>query len=247
MEKIYNYFKDKFDYLTDIYYCEPIILLRYTHDKHIINFEIWNYNEIYAVCENTQECYNDDLAKILEKCDDLDLQQYQIPAYIIDEFISHKFDASGFNDTEVDISIKKDYLYVDLRKIINNVMREIIIVSFGERFQKPQLLELGKISIAMPFNCHKTFDVRHMNSAKPHNGGLHDLRGTDEIIQKCIESANKYDIVMKWIVEYIENNNCKVIGIYCRSGHHRSVAVTELLKKHVYPNATIKHLHINRK
>lgn len=134
-----------------------------------------------------------------------------------------------------------------MRKIISNVMREIIIVSFGDRFQKPQLLEFGKISITIPFKSEKTFDVRHMNSAKQRNRGLHDLRGTDEIIQKCIESAHKYDIVMKWIVGYVEHNNSKVIGIYCRTGHHRSVAVTELIKKYVYPNATIKHLHINKK
>ena len=36
------------------------------------------------------------------------------------------------------------------------------------------------------------------------------------------------------------------IGVYCRAGHHRSVAMGEMLKKYVYKNAKIKHLTIHR-
>jgi RNase adaptor protein for sRNA GlmZ degradation len=68
----------------------------------------------------------------------------------------------------------------------------------------------------------------------------------DVLIQKCIESGSKYDFVMNCIIIYIEQHNCKIIGIYYTSGHHRSVALVELIKKHIYLNSNIKHLDINK-
>ena len=136
--------------------------------------------------------------------------------------------------------------YVELRKLIPNPNREILMVSFGEKFKTPSSMEQNKISPEFPFKCDKTFDARHINSSRPKGGGLRDLRGTDEIIQKCIESGSGFEFVMKCIVKSIEQNNYKTIGVYCTAGHHRSVASVELLKKHLYPNAKVKHLHINR-
>ena len=53
---------------------------------------------------------------------------------------------------------------------------------------------------------------------------------------------------MELVVKYIENdkNTSNVIGIYCTAGHHRSVAIIEILKKYIYVDAVVKHLHINR-
>jgi hypothetical protein len=54
---------------------------------------------------------------------------------------------------------------------------------------------------------------------------LRDLRCTDEIIQKCIESGFGFEFVMTRIVKYIEENNSKIVGIYCTTEHHRSCDV----------------------
>jgi len=51
---------------------------------------------------------------------------------------------------------------------------------------------------------------------------------------------------MKNIVKTVERDNCKLIGIYCRAGHHRSVACAELLKRFVYINSNIHHLTIKK-
>lgn len=117
-----------------------------------------------------------------------------------------------------------DYVYSNLKKLIKNPNRDILLVSFGEKFRTPKSMEQTKISDALPFKCEKTFDARHINSSKPKGGGLRNLRGTDEIIQKCVESGSGFEFVINCIVKYIEEHNSKVIGVYCTAGHHRSIS-----------------------
>jgi len=238
LQLIYDDLKLKFiNYEINFY--ETFIWFKYTFEKNIIIFEIYAFNSIDATCENTLESYTDELFDILNTLDYLD--QYEIPTNAIDILISNKFDSSGFDDTqefELDNKIKKDYLYKELLLKIKDPLKDIEFFSFGEtKHPKPHILEQQKL-------YDKTFDARYINSAKPK--GLRDLRGTDEIIQKCIESGSGFDFIMNCIINYIEINNSRIIGIYCRSGHHRSVAVVELLKKHIYVNAKIKHLDINK-
>ena len=233
--------KDKFP-ASQLY--DEMIYFQYKNQEETINFEISDYTTIDATSEKGLS-YNKNLLKILENINS-DITKEEIPCLVIERFISNKFDSAGFDDREMEIPVKMDYVYSNLKKLIKNPNKDILLVSFGEKFRTPKSMEQTKISEALPFRCEKTFDARHINSSKPKGGGLRDLRGTDEIIQKCIESGSGFEFVMTCIVKYIEENNSKIIGVYCTAGHHRSCAVIELLKKHLYPNAKIKHLHINR-
>jgi RNase adaptor protein for sRNA GlmZ degradation len=76
---------------------------------------------------------------------------------------------------------------------------------------------------------------------------MHHLRGTDKIIKKCTEAGSGFSEVITRIVNYIETKEEKKIGIFCTAGHHRSVAVVELLKMYLYKKAQIKHNNIKSK
>lgn len=221
-----------------------LIYLQYKNEEETINFEIYDYTTIDATSEKGIS-YRKDLSKILNESR-LDIPREQIPSHVIERFISNKFDSTGFHDIEIKAPIKMDYVYSNLKKYIKNLNRYILLVSFGEKFRSPKSMEQSEISDALVFKCEKTFDARHINSSKPKGGGLRDLRETDEIIQKCIESGSSLEFVMNCIVKYIEDNYSKIIGVYCSAGHHRSISVIELLKKHLYLNAKVKHLDINR-
>ena len=90
------------------------------------------------------------------------------------------------------------------------------------------------------------FNALHVNSKRPKGVSLKGLRGTDEIIQKGVKAGSGFVKVMTNIVDRTEEHNYVKIGIYCRSGHHRSVACAELLLKFVYPKAIIKHITFNK-
>ena len=239
-----------------INFYESMILLQYKNDDDVINFEIYDITTIDAFSEKTGIQYKKDLVEII-KTISTDILPYQIPSYVIEIFISNLYDSAGFYEEEEEeenenkrkeklFTPKMDTFWKEIKKEIKVKDRKILFVSFGEKFKKPSLMEQNKISIDLPFKCDKTFDARHINSSKPKGGGLHNLRGTDEIIQRCIESGSGFEFVVSCIVKSIEANNYNVVGIYCTAGHHRSVALVELLHKYLYSNAKIKHLHINR-
>lgn len=244
LNQIFDDLKHKFS-TCKITKFETMIYFQYINTEDTINFEIYDHTTIICSSEATGKSYSKDLLEIIKTVFD-DIINYQIPSYAINKFISDKFDSAGFTNVELETPVKMDYLYSELRKIVINPNRDIIFVSFGEKFRSPKSMEQSNISDSMPFKCNKTVDARHINSSKPKGGNLRNLRGIDEIIQKCIESGSGFEFVMRCIIKYIEEHNCKIIGIYCTAGHHRSTAVIELLRKNLYPNAKIKHLHINR-
>lgn len=249
LKEIFFDLKSKFP-TGKIQRCGPILWFQYICDTDTLNFEITDWTTIDVSSEKSNISYKKDLLDIIVKMDPT-IPKHQIPGLAIETLISDLFDSAGFNETEFEEESsektpKMDAYYTELRKMISNPNREILIVSFGEKFKSPISMEQNKISLELPFKCDKTYDARHINSSRPKGGGLRDLRGTDEIIQKSIESGSGFEFVMTCIVKSIEQNNYKTIGVYCSAGHHRSVGCVELLKKHLYPNAKVKHLHINR-
>jgi hypothetical protein len=250
-KNVFNDLKNKFP-SASIELFGPIIWFQYSNELDVLNFEIMDCTTIDVSSEKTGISYKKQLIKIISNLDPT-IAKHKIPSSAIEILISDLFDSAGFNETTTKSELEDDKVnctlntyYDELKKLIVNPNREILIVSFGEKFKSPSSMEQHKISTELPFKCDKTFDARHINSSKPKGGGLRDLRGTDNIIQKCIESGSGFEFVMNCIVKSIEKNNYKTIGIFCTAGHHRSVACVELLKKNLYPNAKIKHLHINR-
>jgi len=119
-----------------------------------------------------------------------------------------------------------------LRRMCKNPEKQKIhIVSWGDKFYKTP-----------PVKPH--FNAKTIGSKKPRN--LRDLRGTDESLQRTIQSAKGFEFFMETIIKKIEADELKVVGIFCTAGHHRSVACAELLKKHVYTSATIQHLTLRK-
>jgi hypothetical protein len=233
-----------------IEFYESMIWLQYRNDDDVINFEIYDNTTIDASSEKTGIQYKKDLVEIIKTVSEHILPN-QIPSYVIETFISNLYDSAGFYEDDDERkeelpTSKMDAFWTEIKKEIKDHNREILFVSFGEKFKKPSSMEQNKISLDLPFRCDKTFDARHINSSKPKGGGLHNLRGTDEIVQRCVESGSGFEFVLSCIVKSIETNNYNVVGIYCTAGHHRSVALVELLHKYLYSNAKIKHLHINR-
>jgi hypothetical protein len=245
MEEIFENIKIKYPKAVNY---GSYIWFQYYNDNDKLNFEIYDYTTIIVSSEITGINFNKEILEIIKTFDDT-IPKFEIPCNAIEILISNLFDSAGFNLTEFeDIETETNEfedIWFELKKIANPE-RNILFVSFGEKFKKPSLMETGKISLDIPYSCNKTFDARHINSSKPKGKSLKDLCGTDEIIQKCIQAGSGFSFVMNCIVKSIENNGYKRVGIYCTAGHHRSVAVVELLKKYLYPKAKIKHLHINR-
>jgi len=229
LEEIFKDLISKFPTNT-IYLYDEFIFFECKFNDNTINFEIYNYNDIIATYGETD--YTDKLKELIQNC--THLPEHQIPAYVIDIFITDEFDDFIGEELNVENMGNKDYLYRELGGLIKNSERNLKIFSFGDKHKNPETTKYDK-----------TFSVKEMNSNRV--TGLHKLRGTDKIIQKCVEAGSGFDNAMTWIVEYIERENPDSIGIYCRAGHHRSVAVVELLKNYVYKNAIIKHLHIYAK
>lgn len=66
--------------------------------------------------------------------------------------------------------------------------------------------------------------------------------GKSEEIQAGIMADPKFPNILNSIVSEVEKNNYTVISISCTKGRHRSVAMAEILKKHIYPQAQVRHL-----
>ena len=254
LDLIYEDLKNKFPSSTINKY-PSMVWFQYSNSADTLDIEIYDWTTIVVSSTITTISYNKEILDIiLKNTETSPIVKHKIPSYAIETLISNLYDSAGFyedssvSDAKIEDKEKSnaEIFWNEMKKLVDST-RKIVIVSFGEKFKSPISMEQNVISKDLPFACEKTFDARHINSKKPKGaGGLHDLRGTDEIIQKTIESGKGFEFVINCIVKSIEEHNYKVIGIYCTAGHHRSVALVELVKKHLYPNAKIKHLHINR-
>lgn len=92
----------------------------------------------------------------------------------------------------------------------------------------------------------RRFNALVICSQKPKHLDLRHVRGTHPDIQKSVQAGKRFEEVMTNVVVTTERDDLHCVGIFCRAGHHRSVACAELLKRHVYPRAVIKHLTLNR-
>jgi RNase adaptor protein for sRNA GlmZ degradation len=111
-----------------------------------------------------------------------------------------------------------------------------VIETYGNKFSKYKHYT----------GVQRRFNALVINSQKPKHVDLRYARGTHREVQKCVASGKRFEEVMTNIVQTTERDNLQSIGIYCRAGHHRSVACGELLHKHVYLKATVHHLTISK-
>jgi hypothetical protein len=222
-------------YGDDVKLYDGLIIMTLMINGHPVTFEISGYTTILAYSNESE--YFDDIHRILLSLDTFDGNTSIVPTKVIQLFIKELKDESGFDDTiDVDDS-KIDETYWDFLKSKAIVDRKIVVHTFGNKFKQ------------YDHWCHKVdhaFNALMINSAKPKGCNLRDARGTDDIIKKAVRSGSGFEYFMTSMVESIEANNYGTIGIYCKAGHHRSVACAELLKDYIYPNARVEHLTINK-
>ena len=154
------------------------------------------------------------------------------------EFLEKRLDSAGFDsdisEDEKDFDLDDDSFWKYLYDIAEND-REIAIYTYGNRYKQYKY---------WCSQMQKSFNCLVVNSAKPKNVDLRNIRGTHIQLQKAVRRGSNFEPVVTNIVTSIENEKLHKIGVYCRAGHHRSVAVAEMLKKYVYKNAKVKHLTI---
>lgn len=201
--------------------------------------EIYDHTS-YKSYDDKNICYDKNIKNILN-----DIPEYlsiiQIPIHIIhtlvDEInVDHVGDAGFDKDTEIDIAnYKTDLSFWKSTKLGVNVSRSITITSFGNKYT-------GFDALKKTFDC--SFNALCVRSKVPRGFSLKKIRGTDEIMQHVVEGGKGFNDFIRFIVSKVEENNYTNIGIFCRAGHHRSVACVELLAKYIYSNAKVKHLNL---
>lgn len=243
---IHLYFKEKFPF-SEAHLFDEMLWAQIKLDGDILNIEIKDWTTIDIINKDGKS-FNKEILDLIVATDPT-VPQSHIIVDAIEILISNEYDAAGFVEPIDDYDIKKsnmDYLYSELKPTLAVPSKEVHLISFGAKHVKNMsAIKQHNISNMLKMKYDIVFDARVIVSRKP--SGTHNLRGTDEIIQKEMESGTNYEIVVRRIVDSIEITGNRIIGIYCTAGHHRSVALAELIKKYLYPDAKITHLHINHK
>lgn len=204
-----------------------------TYDVSIIDSNGINYNkEIIDIIA----LLNDENKEINET----DVYKYQLPKNILVEFLERRTDSAGFDsdisENEEEFDLEEDPFWIDLRKVAT-LDRKLKIYTYGNRYK--QYTYWNTI-------VQRSFNALVINSAKARNVDLRNIRGTHVQLQKAVRRGSNFENVVNNIVNRVETENLHTIGVYCRAGHHRSVAIAEMLKKYVYVGSVINHLTINR-
>lgn len=240
LSEIHDAIKDKYPH-SEIYLFDEIIWGNI--EGLIVEIRDWTTIDI----SKDGKSLNKEILDIITTIDTL--PQNQVMAFAIETLLSNLEDSAGFTGevvAESEITSNMNYLYEELRKTLVVPSNTIHLLSFGAKHVKNMhTIKQHNISDLLKFKCDEVFDARIIGSKKP--GGLADLNGTDKIIQTCIESGHNFEKVLRNIVKSIEVDGNRIIGIYCTAGHHRSVALVELMKMHLYPGAKITHIHIRKR
>lgn len=149
----------------------------------------------------------------------------------------HQEDRAGFEEEIEPVTVTSSEFWDELQaKSSEHRNRKITVHTYGNKFKKYKRYT----------ETQKNFNALVINTERPRHLDLRHIRGTDPELQKVVASGKRFKEVMSRIVNTIEEENLNFIGIYCRAGHHRSVACGELLKSYIYPNARLSHLTLNK-
>jgi hypothetical protein len=243
---IHSYFKEKFPF-SEAHLFDEMLWAQIKLDDDILNIEIKDWTTI-DITNKHGKSFNKEIMDLIVATDPTTPQSHVL-VDALEILISNEYDAAGFVEPVDESEIKKsnmDFLYSELKPTLMVPSHDVYLISFGAKHIKNMnAIKQHNISNMIKMKYDIVFDARVIVSRKP--SGTHNLRGTDEIIQKEMESGTNYETVVRRIVNSIETTGHRVIGIYCTAGHHRSVALAELIKKYLYPDAKITHLHINHK
>jgi len=131
--------------------------------------------------------------------------------------------------------------------------REMEILTFGTRFLDDNHFLKADVEKWMK-TCTHRFYATDLHS--PRSQQLLKLKGDDSRLQASIRGSEEFISLLDLIVEQVEQEpklekrekrgkKREKLAIICHSGHHRSVAVAEMLKQNLYPSALCHHMTIN--
>lgn len=243
---IYSYFKEKYPF-SEIQLFDELLWAQIKLDDDLLNMEIRDWTTIDIVNKDGKS-FNKEILEIITNIDPTTPQSHVL-VDALDILISNEYDAAGFAEPICESDVKKsnmDFLYSELKPTLMVPSKDIHLISFGAKHVKNMdTIKQHNISNMLKMKYDEVFDARVIVSRKPSK--THSLRGTDEIIQKCMETGTNFETTIRKIINGIEEKHFRIIGIFCTAGHHRSVALVELIKMHLYPEAKVTHLHINHK
>lgn len=111
---------------------------------------------------------------------------------------------------------------------------KIKIYTFGKSTFNPAHIKVDRF-----------YDLSKYRSNIPNTfGSLRYLTGKDEVVQKFVALGIEFESTLIKIINDIERNNLRTIGIFCSHGKHRSVSFGEILKYYVYRRSILNHLCI---
>lgn len=205
-----------------------------TSDFDICMWQESNYEDIICfddILQDLPQMTNDNLLEVLE--------------IIKKRILFDNTYAAGFDMNE-DAEIQEFQPYDPTKDIFwNNVINKCNI----DRNRKLHIYTYGDQYLTnSPKKSQQKFNASILRSEFKRNKTmikeLRKLRGTNPKLQQEIRQSKLFENFVFDIIKTIENNNLTCISIFCRAGHHRSVACAEMLKN-LYNNATIEHLTID--
>lgn len=180
-----------------------------------------------------------DFADVVTKClaavDASPHKKDDRPRLIIQELMDRYVRKDAGMDDILDIDIapydgSADTLWLRLKRMVN-VGRKLKITTYGTRyiFETPEGVE-------EVYNAKVLRGKRNNQTVK--------LRGTHPQLQRTIRDCDLFVSFVTDMVVDIEKNDYHHVAVICQGGHHRSVAVAEMLV-HLYPERTTSHLTIH--
>jgi hypothetical protein len=202
-----------------------------------------NIKDIYAWDDKGTD-FSNKISSIIEQIDPMQKDKILIFAQLFTDLF---FEVSGMNYTNQEIlqlpmyEGTTDYFWQTMKVKYNvDVNRKLKILTYGTRFEPG--LDLTKYKLEESFNAIVLRGGQEKNNLTFKL--LTKLRGDDKRIQKEVRDAVLFESFVSNIISNIESRNLERIAIICRAGHHRSVAIAEMLL-FLYPNTKIRHLTIN--
>ena len=95
--------------------------------------------------------------------------------------------------------------------------------------------------------CDVVFDFSKLVSKISKDVNIKNHSGLESVISDRMKGHPRYNIMINTMIDYIETNDPKVVGVVCNYGKHRSVSFGEILKNDYYPHSKITHLSLGKK
>lgn len=168
--------------------------------------------------------------------------------FIFSEYPLENNNVPGISFSETFSERMGDIDWNNIIKSVNGLekLRDLI---FDRKFNLT-LISYGIRQTSIPMNLDGSSSALSFNGKS--GGNLSQMRGTDSRIQNAIVSQTfmfegQLISILNKIVQLSFEKTSLRYGIYCSKGHHRSVAVVEIIGREIFNGMVqINHPHLNK-